>query len=58
LSEDELVKTLQQSLGLDETPDGPDGDGFMPLMQNMMSSLLSKDILYPSLKDLADKVSN
>ncbi|KAF6030680.1 PEX19 [Bugula neritina] len=30
----------------------------MPLMQNMMSSLLSKDILYPSLKDLADKYPN
>lgn len=29
----------------------------MPLIQNMMQSLLSKDILYPALKDLIVKVS-
>lgn len=57
LSEDELMKSFQESLNL-----GPDADGaaasgdFIPMMQNMMSNLLSKDILYPSLKDLADKV--
>ena len=32
-------------------------DGFMPMMQGMMKSLLSKDILYPSLKELSQKVS-
>lgn len=35
---------------------GPDLD-FMPMMQNMMKSLISKEVLYPSLKDIADKVS-
>lgn len=32
------------------------GDGdFFPFMQDMMQSLLSKDVLYPSLKDLVDR---
>jgi len=31
------------------------GDLF-PFMQQMMQSLLSKDILYPALKDIVDKV--
>jgi len=31
------------------------GDLF-PFIQQMMQSLLSKDILYPALKDIADKV--
>ncbi len=30
--------------------------GFMPVMQQMMKSLLSKDVLYPSLKDISTKV--
>lgn len=58
MSDDELMKSFQQSLNLG--PDGGGGDGeasFIPMMQNMMSNLLSKEILYPSLKDLADKVS-
>ena len=29
---------------------------FLPLMQGMMQNLLSKDILYPALKDLREKV--
>ena len=29
---------------------------FLPLMQGMMQNLLSKDVLYPALKDLKDKV--
>lgn len=28
---------------------------FLPFMQGMMQSLLSKDVLYPSLKDILDK---
>ena len=58
MSDDELMKSFQQSLNLG--PDGGGGGGeasFIPMMQNMMSNLLSKEILYPSLKDLADKVS-
>ena len=33
----------------------PDWD-IIPMMQNMMKSLMSKEVLYPSLKDIADKV--
>lgn len=29
----------------------------LPMVQNMMESLLSKDVLYPSLKEVTDKVS-
>lgn len=28
---------------------------FLPFMQGMMQSLLSKEVLYPSLKELVDK---
>jgi len=34
----------------------PDGDAFMSMMQGMMENLLSKDLLYPSLKEIRDKV--
>ncbi|XP_026739727.1 peroxisomal biogenesis factor 19 [Trichoplusia ni] len=32
-----------------------DGNMFVPFMQGMMQSLLSKEVLYPSLKELVDK---
>ncbi|KAF9410697.1 hypothetical protein HW555_010289 [Spodoptera exigua] len=32
-----------------------EGNMFVPFMQGMMQSLLSKEVLYPSLKDLVDK---
>ncbi|KAI4455027.1 peroxisomal biogenesis factor 19 [Holotrichia oblita] len=35
--------------------DGPEQNGFVPFMQGMMQSLLSKDVLYPSLKDILEK---
>ena len=38
---------------------GEGGEGemdFLPLMQGMMQNLLSKDVLYPALKDLQEKV--
>ena len=57
MSEDDLLKSFQESLNLGGGDGGEGGGDFMPMMQNMMSSLLSKDILYPSLRDLADKVS-
>ena len=58
MSDDELMKSFQQSLNLGPDGGGDDGEAsFIPMMQNMMSNLLSKEILYPSLKDLADKVS-
>lgn len=49
MSEDDLMKAFT-SMGVE---DGQ--DGFMPMMQGMMKSLLSKDILYPSLKELSQK---
>lgn len=36
--------------------EGP-GDDFMPMMQGLMQTLLSKDILYPSLKEISAKVT-
>ncbi|NXI43212.1 PEX19 factor, partial [Galbula dea] len=50
-SEEELVKTLE-GLGLEEG----DGDGsVLPVMRSIMQSLLSKDVLYPSLKEITEK---
>ncbi|CAK1593000.1 unnamed protein product [Parnassius mnemosyne] len=34
---------------------GQDSNMFVPFMQGMMQSLLSKEVLYPSLKDLVDR---
>ena len=34
----------------------PENCDFFPLMQQVMESLLSKDILYPALKDMLNKV--
>ena len=36
--------------------DGAEGE-MMPMMQQMMQNLLSKEILYPSLKEVVEKVS-
>ncbi|XP_069115742.1 peroxisomal biogenesis factor 19-like [Argopecten irradians] len=49
MSEDELMKAFT-SMGLEEGQ-----DGFMPMMQGMMKNLLSKDVLYPSLKEMSQK---
>jgi len=40
-------------LGMGE---GLESGDLFPFMQQMMQSLLSKDILYPALKDIVDKV--
>lgn len=56
MTEEEMMKTFQQSLNLGAEGGGESEANFIPMMQNMMSNLLSKEILYPSLKDLADKV--
>lgn len=54
LTEDEIMNMFG-SLGLS---DGPNGDSdIFPFMQNMMQSLLSKDVLLPALKGILDKVS-
>ncbi|NXA01533.1 PEX19 factor, partial [Nesospiza acunhae] len=49
-SEEELAKALE-GLGLDEGS----GDGVLPVMRSIMESLLSKDVLYPSLKEITEK---
>ncbi|ELT92282.1 hypothetical protein CAPTEDRAFT_224754 [Capitella teleta] len=58
VSEDEILKMMSQ-MGLGTGGAGGGGGGgemdFMPVMENMMKSLLSKDVLYPSLKDITSK---
>lgn len=51
-SDDELMK-MMGGLGLGEGTN--EGSEFMPFMQQMMQSLLSKEILYPALKEIFDK---
>uniref|UniRef100_A0A8D2IQC5 Peroxisomal biogenesis factor 19 n=1 Tax=Varanus komodoensis TaxID=61221 RepID=A0A8D2IQC5_VARKO len=49
--EEELARAME-GLGLEEG----EGDGsLLPLMQSIMQNLLSKDVLYPSLKEIAEK---
>ena len=45
-------------LGSDAPSEGADedGSGIIPMMQQMMKNLLSKDVLYPAIKDIRDKV--
>ncbi|KAM7080327.1 peroxisomal biogenesis factor 19 isoform 3-T3 [Ciconia maguari] len=51
-SEEELAKALE-GLGLEEG----DGEGsVLPVMRSIMQSLLSKDVLYPSLKEITEKL--
>ncbi len=57
MPEEELLRLLS-GFGLQE---GAEGEGmgdadFFPMMQGMMKSLLSKDVLYPSLKEITGKV--
>ncbi|XP_045210492.2 peroxisomal biogenesis factor 19-like [Mercenaria mercenaria] len=49
--DDEMMKMFS-GMGLEA---GGQDDGFMPMMQNMMKTLLSKDVLYPSLKEISEK---
>ncbi|XP_054855528.1 peroxisomal biogenesis factor 19 [Eublepharis macularius] len=51
-AEEELAKTME-GLCLEEG-DGGEGN-LLPLMQGIMRNLLSKDVLYPSLKEITDK---
>ena len=61
---EDLVKTLE-GLGLDESGEGGGGGGggggaddgnILPIMQSIMQNLLSKEVLYPSLKEITGKV--
>ncbi|KAJ4443310.1 peroxisomal biogenesis factor 19 [Periplaneta americana] len=49
---DEDIANMFSNLGVSDSSEGGD---FLPFMQQMMQSLLSKDILYPALKDIVDK---
>lgn len=52
MSEEELTKAME-GLGMDEG----EGEGnILPIMQSIMQNLLSKDVLYPSLKEITEKV--
>ncbi|XP_060112673.1 peroxisomal biogenesis factor 19, partial [Heteronotia binoei] len=51
VAEEELAKTME-GLCLEEG----EGEGnLLPLMQSIMQNLLSKDVLYPSLKEITEK---
>ncbi|XP_043915334.1 peroxisomal biogenesis factor 19 [Protopterus annectens] len=51
LAEEELVKAMEGLGTDDEAGDG----GILPIMQTIMQNLLSKDVLYPSLKEITEK---
>lgn len=56
LAGDDLVKALE-GLGLDEGGEGEGDDAnVLPIMQSIMQNLLSKEVLYPSLKEITTKV--
>ncbi|XP_029930343.1 peroxisomal biogenesis factor 19 [Myripristis murdjan] len=55
LAGEDLVKALE-GLGLDEGGEGGGEDGnILPIMQSIMQNLLSKEVLYPSLKEITAK---
>lgn len=50
-----MMKQMQSDMnGADGNFNG-EGEGFMGMMKGMMQNLLSKDLLYPSLKDIKSK---
>lgn len=51
-SDEELAKALE-GLGLEE---GGGEGGVLPVMQSLLQHLLSKEVLYPSLKEITEKV--
>lgn len=53
ISEDEIMQ-MMSNLGMDG--DMPGEADFLPMMQTMMKDLLSKDVLYPSLKEITAQV--
>uniref|UniRef100_A0A8B9ELE8 Peroxisomal biogenesis factor 19 n=1 Tax=Anser cygnoides TaxID=8845 RepID=A0A8B9ELE8_ANSCY len=51
-SDEELAKAIE-GLGLEE---GGGEGGVLPVMQSLLQHLLSKEVLYPSLKEITEKV--
>ncbi|KAM6918556.1 peroxisomal biogenesis factor 19 [Xenentodon cancila] len=55
LAGEDLVKALE-GLGLEEGGEGANDEGnILPIMQSIMQNLLSKEVLYPSLKEISTK---
>jgi peroxin-19 len=54
LSEAEL-NTIFQQLQMEDNSGAGDLDKLIPMMEGMMQSLLSKDLLYPAIKEMSDK---
>ncbi|KAJ8389222.1 hypothetical protein AAFF_G00122420 [Aldrovandia affinis] len=55
LAGEDLAKTLE-GLGLDESGEAGGEEGnILPIMQSIMHNLLSKEVLYPSLKEITEK---
>ncbi|KAL7879344.1 hypothetical protein SRHO_G00015980 [Serrasalmus rhombeus] len=54
LAGDDLAKTLE-GLGLEDGEGAGDDGNILPIMQSIMQNLLSKDVLYPSLKEITEK---
>lgn len=52
---DQDLANMFGNFNLDGAQDGNAANMFVPFMQGMMQSLLSKEVLYPSMKDLVDK---
>ncbi|XP_043818933.1 peroxisomal biogenesis factor 19-like [Dromiciops gliroides] len=53
MSEEELTKAME-GLGTEEGEGEGEGN-ILPIMQSIMQNLLSKDVLYPSLKEITEK---
>lgn len=51
---EDLVKALE-GLALEEGGEGGDDANILPIMQSFMQNLLSKEVLYPSLKEITTK---
>jgi len=47
-----------QNFGLPDGAGDPELDEILPFMTNVMQKLLSKDLLYPVLTDIVDRVSS
>ncbi|KAG8238701.1 hypothetical protein J437_LFUL018391 [Ladona fulva] len=55
MSEEDLMKMFgSMGLGAEDNSFPTDGD-FLPMLQTMMQSLLSKDVLLPALQDIVEK---
>ena len=56
---EEMFNDLMKSASLENLPkddtNNPNLDNVLPMMENMMQSLLSSDVLYPPLKELCNK---